>query len=256
MCPELKELIDFYEKLFQMQIAFKEQLRASKRSAAMVKHTINPARFSTGDPQVIFNELQIEQTEFIQFFNRMLEFLNNYLLPGKQETNLEIIDSTAMELAQNIFESRNPVIISDTPENLTMLAAGLALMPYLQTVSELMMPHIDQSVWQRNYCPICGGKPSFASLEKESGTRSLLCSRCSSVWRYGRVGCPFCDNTDKQVYYSSDDGRYRLYVCDRCKRYIKAVDLRMAGTEVCLLVENILTVAMDIAAQEKGYRHY
>jgi len=161
-----------------------------------------------------------------------------------------------MELAQNIFESRNPVIISDTPENITMLAAGLALMPYMHIVSELMMPHIDQSVWQRNYCPICGGKPSFAALDKETGARSLLCSRCSSVWRYNRIGCPFCENIDEQIYYLSEDGRYRLYVCDECKRYIKTIDLRMAGDEVCLPVENIITIAMDIAAQEKGYRHY
>jgi FdhE protein len=69
------------------------------------------------------------------------------------------------------------------------------------------------------------------------------------------VGCPFCEGAAEQFYYMSDDRRYRLYLCDTCKRYIKTIDLRESGAEVCLPVENLITVPMDIAAREKGFLH-
>lgn len=254
--PELRELLGFYEKLFQLQFNFKSQLLTLEGPSASQNKIVNVSLLSAGIPQAIFNDLQLEHTGFNRFVVQMFEFLKTYCMPGREGANIEMPDRTARELAHLIFESGNPIIVSEAAENIHMLAAGLALVPYLQIICERIMPHIDQNVWMRNYCPICGGKPCFAALDKETGARSMLCSRCNSVWRYGRVGCHFCGNTEVQVYYSSDDGRYRLYVCDECKRYIKTIDLRMAGDNVCLPVENIITVAMDIAAQEKGYRHY
>jgi FdhE protein len=47
---------------------------------------------------------------------------------------------------------------------------------------------------------------------------------------------------------------HRLYVCDHCKRYLKAVDQRVAGTAVDLIAEPILTWSLDRAAREKGYQ--
>ncbi len=254
--PELQELLVFYEKLFQLQCDCKAQVLASASYSWFSNKTLDTNCLVAGIPQVSFRDLKIEQTDFVRFAALLFEFLNTHFQPRQKQTAIETSDRTALEAAQKIFESGNPIIVSDAAENINMLAAGLALLPYLHLVSDHLMPHIDQSLWQRKYCPICGGKPSFAALENETGARSLLCSRCSSVWRYSRIGCPFCENTQDQVYYPSDNGRYRLYVCDMCQRYLKTIDLRVAGDDVCLTVENIITVAMDIAAQEKGYRHY
>jgi FdhE protein len=178
-----------------------------------------------------------------------------YVSP-QQLSDADLHPDAILGMARQFFESRNPVVVSDPAGSLQTIAAGFALMPYLQTACELLMPFIDQSVWQRSYCPVCGGKPVFASLARESGTRCLLCSRCTGIWQYGRVGCPFCEAAEDLIYYPSDDGRYRLYVCDTCKRYLKTIDLRESEQEVYLPVECIVTVAMDIAAQDKGYRHY
>ena len=72
----------------------------------------------------------------------------------------------------------------------------------------------------------------------------------------GGPGCPFCEETALQTYYPSDDRIYRLYVCDSCRCYLKTIDLREIDRDVCLPVENIVTVSLDSAAREKGYRHY
>ena len=135
-------------------------------------------------------------------------------------------------------------------------AIDLALQPYLEWTAKQVMPHVEQESWKRGYCPACGGAPDFAVLVEETGARHLLCSRCRSQWLYKRLQCPFCNNTDhtKLLYYPSEDEVYRLYVCQVCKHYLKAIDLRKATHRVVLAVEPLLTVAMDLAAQEQGYK--
>ena len=55
------------------------------------------------------------------------------------------------------------------------------------------------------------------------------------------------------VYFTDDEGLYRLYVCERCHHYLKAIDLRHAGREVLFQLERFLTLDIDHQAREKGY---
>jgi formate dehydrogenase maturation protein FdhE len=68
-----------------------------------------------------------------------------------------------------------------------------------------------------------------------------------------RTGCPFCGAKEDQKYYPSEDGVYRLYVCSNCNRYLKTMDLRELFRDVYPMVERLLTVGMDLAAQQEGY---
>jgi formate dehydrogenase maturation protein FdhE len=131
-----------------------------------------------------------------------------------------------------------------------------ALHPFLRAKAQTLAPLLEDGAWYRGSCPVCGGEPDFAALERKNGQRRLLCSRCDSEWAFRRVGCPFCGNDDPRqlAYYPSDDGVYRLSVCEACRRYIKTIDLREAPDERLLMVERVLTVGMDLAAQEAGYR--
>jgi formate dehydrogenase accessory protein FdhE len=131
-----------------------------------------------------------------------------------------------------------------------------ALRPFLEAFAGAYMPLVKQEVWQRGRCLMCGGEPDMAFLEQEPVSRYLLCSRCDTQWLYPRIKCPFCDNSDPHTlsYYANEDGVYRVYVCEKCQRYLKAVDLRKARRRVLLAAERITTVALDIAAREKGYR--
>ncbi|UCH86489.1 MAG: formate dehydrogenase accessory protein FdhE [Dehalococcoidia bacterium] len=130
-----------------------------------------------------------------------------------------------------------------------------ALRPFLRVQAQALTPWVDESVWYRGHCPICGGEPDVAALEQESGRRRLLCSRCDSEWAFRRVGCPFCGNDDPQqlAYYASEDQVYRLNVCEQCRRYLKTIDLRQVAGKRLLAAERVLTVAMDVAAVEAGY---
>ena len=142
------------------------------------------------------------------------------------------------------------------PDNpLLAFVLNNALHPFLREYAKALFPFIDANGWYRPRCPVCGGEPDFAALEKETGARRLLCSRCDAEWPFWRVGCPFCgcEDAEKQKYSVTDDQVYRLCWCAQCTRYLKTIDLRQVADERVLPVERILTLAMDLAAQQAGY---
>ena len=137
-------------------------------------------------------------------------------------------------------------------------AVGAALKPFLFAYSRLLLPEVDQELWRRRYCPVCGGKPDFAYLDKEKGARWLLCSRCDAEWLFLRLQCPYCGTQDQNAlaYFTDEEEShlYRLYVCEQCHTYIKAIDLRCTESEVLLPLERVTTLDLDKQVQEKGYK--
>ncbi len=134
---------------------------------------------------------------------------------------------------------------------------GATLKPFLKAYAEVLLPEVAPEFWRRRFCPICGGKPDFAYLEKEVGARWLVCSRCDTEWLFLRLECPYCGTQTQSdlAHFTSEQEPhlYRLYTCERCRTYIKAVDLRCSETEVLIPLERVLTVDMDKMGEEKGY---
>jgi len=113
-----------------------------------------------------------------------------------------------------------------------------------------------KSKWSEGYCPICGKEPKIGEIKEEEGARFLFCNQCGIEWPYLRIKCPFCGNEEQQTlaYFTvEDDERYRVDVCNECKRYIKIVDFRETKEEPNLDIEDITTLHLDILATEEGY---
>jgi FdhE protein len=204
-----------------------------------------------------FTQLPIEPERFGKLALAIAQTLTGYY-PDLTGQTLPSDATEWVALAKRRFGERQAQQ-TDEPSSITLaeMSADQALKPYLVWAAEQIIPHLDQGLWKQGYCPVCGGPPDLAFLREETGARRLVCSRCNSQWRYRRVGCPFCDNVDHNqiVYYPSEDKVYRLYVCHACQRYLKTVDLRQtADRPVVANVERITTVAMDVAAQQQGYR--
>ncbi len=141
-------------------------------------------------------------------------------------------------------------------EELLAATVQAALFPFLIAHAEALSGLVNHGVWRRKTCPICGGKPDFAFLDKERGGRWLLCSRCDTEWLFQRMQCPYCDSQSQKSlsYFTNDQGLYRLYTCSECRSYIKAVDLRRASAEVLFPLERFLTAGIDRQALEAGYK--
>ena len=130
----------------------------------------------------------------------------------------------------------------------------LALRPFLSRCAEALLPRPEFSAWRHPHCPICGWEPDFAVITP-AADRRLICGRCQGQWTADPLACPFCGNGDRSriTSFASRDGRYRVYACDVCRKYLKAYDARNASRPVMVAVDTIATLPLDAAAMQRGY---
>jgi FdhE protein len=255
---ELAELLDFYHDLYEVQFEAKSVMPDPPVRDDLAMRW----RLEGGIPQLSFGQLHLDEG----FFAGLVARVSDVLVQHNPAWEIMVFQHSTQEqvaLARQVFETWD-TLTSPKPEfempdsdravdQPQGLAVGFALAPYLQLASDVILPNLDLTLWSQGYCPVCGGRPNFALLEEERGARRLMCSRCNSLWHHARVGCPFCESKEKQIYYPSEDGVYRLYVCHSCNEYVKTMDLRGVFREVHPVVERLLTVGMDLAAKQEGF---
>ena len=131
----------------------------------------------------------------------------------------------------------------------------LSMRPFLARCAEALLPRLELTDWLLPSCPLCGGEPEFAFINP-AAERLLICGRCTGQWRYDPITCPYCENSDRSriTSFTSRDGRYRIYACDVCHRYLKAFDGRDGSRPALLAVDSIATLPLDAAAIQRGYK--
>lgn len=131
-----------------------------------------------------------------------------------------------------------------------------SIRPSIEAMVEKLQNEIDGENWLKNYCPICGSLPSLALLKEEVGKKYLLCSYCGYEWRIERLICPFCGNKEQeslQYFCGEGEETYRIDTCEKCKQYIKTIDLRTIEL-IDPSLEDLATLHLDILASQKGYK--
>lgn len=145
------------------------------------------------------------------------------------------------------------------PQELFIFTLDHTLRPYLRVMAEPYYNDLadERFYWQfPNICPICGAKSSFSRLQPEDGQRLMFCDHCFAEWKVQYLACVYCGhNTPGEINYLKvdEDKAYRVYVCEKCKGYLKTYDERSAGTPTDLFIANIETVYLDMLAQDRGY---
>jgi FdhE protein len=147
----------------------------------------------------------------------------------------------------------------DATITLTDYAARPALRAGARAIGQLLL----RSRWTRGTCPACDAAPLLGEL-RGGGTsgaaeheRVLRCGRCAAAWSFPRLRCVRCGETNhRQLAYlhgTGEDSFRRAEICSTCHSYVKtiAVLAPLALTE--LLVADLATTALDIAAVEHGF---
>ena len=129
---------------------------------------------------------------------------------------------------------------------------ALTLRPFLARAAEVLQQRVRTDAWTRGTCPLCAGPPVFAVLPSAGG-RQLVCGRCLARWMFEPRTCPHCLATEGQRAFSAMEGRYQIAACDRCRHYLKALDVRRAGRPLILAVDTVATLALDQAITAQGY---
>ncbi|MGQ9595339.1 MAG: formate dehydrogenase accessory protein FdhE [Anaerolineae bacterium] len=244
--PALRELLLFYREIYQAQFALRAALPPATCSLSEDEAL---RRLERGKPLLEFHHLGLTPEGFADSLAAIAQVLAAHN-PAWEGICGPFPPETLMEEAHRQFENREALC---AVTSVCAMAVTLALVPYVQQMADAVRPLLREELWRRGICPVCGGWPQFAFLERETGARRLYCARCDTTWGFDRVTCPFCREVDAMVYYPSEDEVYRLYACEACKRYLKTMDLRRTLRTPEPLVERLVTISMDLAAQEKGY---
>ena len=143
---------------------------------------------------------------------------------------------------------------SDSGDQSVFPVLALAMRPFLSRCAEVLQQRTELAIWTHPHCALCGGEPDF-SVITPAAERHLICSRCTLRWKYEPLTCPFCKNSERSriTSFATPDGRYRVYACDVCHRYLKAYDGRRASRPVMPMVDAVATLPLDAAAMQRGY---
>ena len=255
--PELSSAVD-------MQVALLETQRRiqSRVATPLLSYDESKAlRLATGQRLVDFDEIPMDWSEFRLAFRQTADILRRFgALEDGDYTTLQALvrEGTRIEpLSRDYYErTASPATAAAAADVPPMLdtALALALRPFLARCSDVWLGRLDLTVWQRAWCPICGGEPDFAALGT-AGDRSLICGRCLAQWPFHRTACPFCGNDGERGVrsFASRDRRYRVYGCESCRKYLKAYDARGAARPVMPAVDTIATLPLDAAAIQSGF---
>jgi len=130
----------------------------------------------------------------------------------------------------------------------------VSMRPFLSRCAEVLQQRSELSLWTHSHCALCGGQPDL-SVITPSAERHLICGRCELRWKWESLACPFCRNSERSkiTSFATSDGKYRVYACDVCRRYLKAYDGRRASRPVMPIVDAVATLPLDAAAIQRGY---
>src|SRR2546427_4274430 len=163
----------------------------------------------------------------------------------------------------------------------------MAVLPLLQACGRRLASELPATWWE-GYCPLCGAWPVVAEYTGLERKRQLRCGRCGTGWAIPLLRCVFCDETqhDNLGYLTPEAGEQtrKIEVCHTCKGYVKGVTTvrplarGASGRTVvtpfrytckgylkgvttvrplapwAILLDDLTTVSLDVAALERGYQ--
>ncbi len=221
---------------------------------------------AAGRPLVRFADIPLEWSDFRLTLRQTADILMRFEALDRTDFDRIVAltrDGNALEpLVSDWYNASSGVEAGVDPRNRETgdAPAGLdqvlvlALRPFLARCAEALTPQVDLASWNYGHCPICGWEADFAVITP-SADRRLFCGRCVAQWSFAPLTCPFCANDDRALItsFATRDGRYRVYACDVCRRYLKAYDARRAQRQVMVAVDTIATLPLDAAAMQRGY---
>jgi FdhE protein len=135
--------------------------------------------------------------------------------------------------------------------------AELAVLPLLQACAGRLADGVPRG-WREGHCPICGAWPTLAEARGVERTRRLRCGRCGGDWEGEWLRCAFCGNADHQrlggLVPAQEGERRRVETCEGCGGYLKTIARLTPAPASEVLLEDLATVALDLAALAEGYR--
>jgi FdhE protein len=177
-------------------------------------------------------------------------------LDSVKQARLNTVDLFKAALCQNWQVLRETAVDLGVDAEALQAVAALLPVPFLQACHRRWQPSINES-WTEGYCPVCGAWPAFAEVRGIERSRYFRCGRCGGGWQAQCLVCPFCTMTDHNELVSlvPEKGGSNAVIdaCKRCLGYVKTFTTLQGSAPVKVIVDDLASVDLDIAALESGY---
>jgi len=263
--PHYTELLDIMADI----LILREEYRNSMKDPIFrVEENLITKKMEGGLPLIDFMGKEYDLTRPKEYFNslisiaekRMPEVAQNIIDTIKsQQFDWEKMIRASFDRKTEETDAQGLLAGREAEENIDLidLFTEESLRPELEIIAEKYGEIVGKSNWSEGYCPICGKEPKIGEIrEEEDGKRYLFCHQCGCKWHFHRIKCPFCGNEEQHslAYFEVEgEERYRVDVCNKCRRYIKTVELPKSSEEPNLDVEDIATLHLDMIAYDEGY---
>ncbi|NOQ96476.1 MAG: formate dehydrogenase accessory protein FdhE [Desulfobacterales bacterium] len=259
--PLYKEALSTYRELVSLLEGIEPELPSVSKDEAVAE-----TKVKQGFPVFSREALPLDPKATSSLFPRLLEHLSTQKREDSKALRKALdrvqTDRQWIERAITAFLSRDETTFTTMAQEVNLepmvlrFVTSMALKPSLNALREAVGERIQKETWNYGYCPLCGSSPDMASLD-DQGKRILHCELCGSEWRYPRLKCPFCENSEpKELGYfvSEEEEGFRVDFCKKCKVYIKTLDMRVVESPAPLELENIITLHLDMLAHEQGFK--
>lgn len=273
-----RDLVSHIDRLIQQRPAARTALAPFRELALLMAQT------SPGVKPVQVNQgiREIQQKEGFPLFSRenlpldfdsaadlLKAFLVHLSQAGRDDVKglkkalkqIESADDWAERLFRGILSQDEKTLTDmatevDLDPNVLAFLGKIALRPSIERFRETAARDMDNTGWDKGYCPVCGSQPDMAGFEK-TGKRYLHCELCGQEWPFPRIQCPFCSTTEQEqlgYFEAEEEEGFRVYFCRECLRYIKTIDKKTFEEAAPLELENLATLHLDLLAQENGFK--
>jgi len=134
--------------------------------------------------------------------------------------------------------------------------AVLAAVPLLHSAGRLLQEQVPSS-WEHGYCPICGSWPLLAELRSLDRSRRMRCAGCAGDWPFRVLCCPYCGEKDHErlgtLVLDEKLATFSVDTCSSCHGYLKSITTLQPIAPFDLLLRDVETLELDLAAFERGY---
>ncbi len=142
--------------------------------------------------------------------------------------------------------------------NLLNTLARFAFRPTMLAFADALANEVraHEELWQHGMCPLCGGAPLLSEYRDQDQSRHLRCGACGTSWLFRRLQCSHCGSDQFRLlsYIQLDgDQSQRVDACGNCRHYLKGISASDPMPSDLLPLEDLLTLHLDVAAQQQGF---
>jgi len=251
-----------YQSLQKEIVKLQEQWKQSIDPDS-IQPKLDQAAMSAGVPAAALTAINFEISLFQQWIEEIISLLvkNNPDLEQKLAGIPPLLtEEIIIRWIDEAFSFNNVYFSSFAAENgveewIPPFLAETTLRPYLQLTAEKVQHEIHHAIHGAG-CPVCGEPVRLAVLEDE-GKKIMQCPRCLVHWPSKRIECAHCGNDDHSSLHQisvEGDAASIIQVCDKCKGYIKVIDIRQFIAKPSAALLDLNSIHLDFVAQENGYQ--